>query len=165
MTEICQDVRVEKRTRRTPEAAKLTEILLAISRVRPLLEQLDQRLAASAGLTAAGWQVLSALGADKATVPELADRLGRRRQTVQVAVDALVENGHARKEGNPRHARSPNVVATPDGLSAFWDTVERHAAWTNGVGGLFHEAELETAVRFLEQLKGLLATEFERPVS
>lgn len=148
--------------RRTRKAAKLTDLLLAISHMRPLLEQLDQRLASDAGLTAAGWQVLSALGADKATVPELAGRLGRRRQTVQVAIDALLENDHVRKESNPHHARSPNMVATPKGQQAFWDTVERHVTWTNAVAVRFDEPNLVTAVDLLRRLDDQLAEELER---
>jgi DNA-binding MarR family transcriptional regulator len=159
MTEICQSIRMQRRTRK---AARLTELLLAISHIRPLLEQLDQRLASEAELTAAGWQVLSALGADKATVPELAGRLGRRRQTVQVAVDVLMESNHVRKESNPHHARSPNIVATPHGLRAFWDTVGRHVIWTNAVAVRFDEADLDTAVHLIQRLDHQLAAEFER---
>jgi DNA-binding MarR family transcriptional regulator len=159
MTDLCQTVPVERRTRK---AAKLTELLLAISHIRPLLEQLDQRLASDAGLTAAGWQVLSELGSDKATVPELARRLGRRRQTVQVAVDVLLTNDHVRKEPNPRHARSANIMATPKGLEAFWDTVERHVAWTNAAAGQFDDADLVSAVDLLRRLDAQLSTEFER---
>ncbi len=162
MTGLCQTLIVEQRT---AEAALLTEVLVAVSHIGPLVEQFHQRLAADAGLSAAGWQVLSVLGDDTATVPQLADRLGRRRQTVQVAVDALTELGHVNKQPNPHHARSTHIVITAQGLRAYWDTVERHVAWTNHHAESFDHADLQAAARLVPQLQSVIAKELDRSVA
>lgn len=59
------------------------------------------------------------------TVPALARARSVTRQNVQPVVDALVADGLARIAANPRHARSPLVVATDRGagLVRRWDQV------------------------------------------
>lgn len=148
--------------RRTRPGALLTELLLSISRARPLVEALGQQVAEPAGLTVAGWQVASALGGEAATVPELAQRLGRRRQTVQAAVDDLVRGGYAEKRENPRNARSPVIALTARGTTAFWDTVDRQIEAVNDMARVLPVEDLEAAVRAVDALTDLLMAEIER---
>jgi DNA-binding MarR family transcriptional regulator len=124
-----------------------------------LVEALSQQLSNPSELTAAGWQVVSVLGAGEATVPELADRLGRRRQTVQVAVDELARRGHVKKVKNPRNARSPKITLTSHGRRAFWDTVERQVSWVNAGAESFVHKDLQVAVSVVHDLVSLLTNE------
>jgi len=57
------------------------------------------------------------------TVPALARARSVTRQNVQPVVDALVADGLAELAPNPRHSRSPLVVATSRGVAlvAEWD--------------------------------------------
>jgi DNA-binding MarR family transcriptional regulator len=142
--------------RRTSAGASLTELLVLVTQVRPSVERLAQRLAEPAGLTFSGWQVSSALGDGEATVPVLAKRLGRTRQSVQVAVDELVESGHAAKVGNPSHRRSPLVTLTPRGRTAFWDAVTAHVQWVNQAATDLNPGDLEAAVRIMSSLAAQL---------
>jgi DNA-binding MarR family transcriptional regulator len=107
-------------------------------------------------MTAAGWRVASTLGEAALTVPEIARRLGRRRQTVQVAVDDLVEAGYAMKRRNPRRASSPRIGLTSIGLAAFWDTVNRHTRWVNAYAKRFDRGDLMTTVNLLRNLGNVL---------
>ncbi|MEO1058195.1 MAG: MarR family winged helix-turn-helix transcriptional regulator [Actinomycetota bacterium] len=134
----------------------MTDLLLALVRMRPLIERLEHDMAAPSGVTAAGWQVASALGTEAATVPQIADRLGRRRQTVQTAVDDLVHTGHAEKRDNPAHARSPLIALTPIGIDAFWNIVDRQIEFVNEVGHTFSPRNLQTAVTAITTLEELL---------
>lgn len=147
--------------RRTGSGALLTELLLALSRARPLVEALGQRIAEPAGLTVAGWQVASALGGEAATVPELARRLGRRRQTVQAAVDDLLRSGFADKQDNPLHARSPKIVLTPRGTDAFWETVDRQTEVVNDMARSLPTDDLKSAVRVVRALTIMLEASTE----
>lgn len=148
--------------RRTREGALLTELLLSLSRARPLVEALGQEIAEPAGLTVAGWQVVSALGGEPTTVPELARRLGRRRQTVQVAVDDLVRCGYADKLDNPMHARSPLIALTAPGTAAFWDTVGRQIDAVNDMARTLSGEDLAAAVRVVGALTEMLTAEMLR---
>jgi DNA-binding MarR family transcriptional regulator len=143
--------------RRTRQGALLTELLVAIAQARPAIERIGHRLGEPSSLTFSAWQVASALGEGEATVPELAERLGRRRQTVQVAVDELVRGGHATKVANPRHARSPRIRLTPRGTAAFWETAARQVDWVNATATAFEREDLDIAVRVLHTLTQLLA--------
>jgi DNA-binding MarR family transcriptional regulator len=147
--------RMEKRAR---SRALLTEVLMLIAQVRPAVEALASELAEPSGLTFAGWHIASALGAGEATVPELAARLGRRRQSIQVAVDEMVRSGHAAKVANPQHARSWKFVLTSNGRSAFWDTTSRHATWVNEEAKNYDRDDLAATLRVLRSLSSRLDT-------
>ena len=159
MTDVCQYLAVRQRS---PTAARLTEVIFLIARVRPMLDEFLATVAAEVGLTAAGWHVASALGGSPATVPEIAKTLGRRRQSVQVAVDDLVSAGYAAKRENPRNARSPHIELTPRGVAAFWAVADRHTAWMNNHADRFNRTALDAAARVLEELVELMEDETNR---
>ncbi len=87
------------------------------------------------------------------TVPALARARSVTRQNVQPVVDALVADGLAELSPNPRHSRSPLVVATPRGaeLVAEWDrTTARVLA---AVGRGLSPRDLEIAARTLRTVR------------
>lgn len=67
------------------------------------------------GGTAAQWHVLSVVLDEPRTVPQIAERLGQARQSVQAVVDGLAQAGWVRLSENPLHARSKLVRPTPSG--------------------------------------------------
>ena len=74
-----------------------------------------ERIAETVGLTQARWQVLSAVSAERKTVPQVARRLGVTRQGVQRLANLLVAEGAATFEANPDHRSSPHLVLTERG--------------------------------------------------
>ncbi len=87
------------------------------------------------------------------TVPALARARAVTRQNVQPVVDALVADGLARLAANPRHARSPLVVATERGaeLVRHWDVVT--ARVLGAVGRGLSPREVEIAARTLRAVR------------
>jgi DNA-binding MarR family transcriptional regulator len=148
--------------RRTREGRDLTAITVAILRARPLLEAMAHSLGAESGLAAAGWQIASALGTEAATVPEIAARVGRRRQTVQVAVDELVAKSLAIATPNPNHRRSPKISLTELGREAFWETTDRYTAWMNDLARQWSREDLQTTARVLCELTDCLESRARR---
>lgn len=87
------------------------------------------------------------------TVPALARARAVTRQNVQPVVDALVEDGLARLAANPRHARSPLVVATDRGaaLVAHWDRVTARVLAAVGRG--LSARDIEVTARTLRAVR------------
>ena len=156
--------------RRSAAGKLLTEIMFDLAHLRPLLDGLVTSVVSLAAessdsasaMTAASWQTASALGVDQLTVPELATRMGRRRQTVQAAVDDLIAGGYASKLPNPRRTRSPFIALTAEGHQAFWDVAEQHAAWVNSKARSFTVEELRATAEVLERLTELLRADLNR---
>lgn len=134
----------------------MSAIALSVVRLQPLLEATGESLTSDHGMTSAGWRVASAIGDDGATVPVIASRLGRRRQTVQVAVDGLVASGLASLRANPRHRRSPTVQLTKRGRNAFWRIAQAQVSWAENAATCCSVADLEATARGLSDLATLL---------
>lgn len=75
----------------------------------------SERFCRPHGQTVARWHVLSVVLDDRRTVPQIADRLGLQRQSVQRVVNDLLADGLVELVDNPGHARSKLVAITSDG--------------------------------------------------
>lgn len=75
-------------------------------------------LAATAGLTAARWQVLGAVLHEPLSVASIARTMGITRQSVQRTADILVDLGLAEYVPNPAHRRAKLVRPTEEGRAA-----------------------------------------------
>lgn len=67
------------------------------------------------GQSVARWHVLSVLLDGAHTVPQIAQRLGLRRQSVQRVVDELHFDGLVEFEHNPQHQRSRMITVSKQG--------------------------------------------------
>lgn len=139
---------------RTPTGELATEVILAVFRVNGLLLAAGDELAATAGLTAARWQVLGAIAlADgPLTVPQIARRMGLARQSVHATVRRLVAGGLVFFAPNADHARSHLVGLTEAGAGAYRAMDAKQAAWVDELAAGLPFAELETASRVLTLL-------------
>jgi DNA-binding MarR family transcriptional regulator len=124
--------------------------LHAVFEVNRLLRDAGERVSAAAGQTHSRRMVLQAAG-DRATVPDIARRLGLQRQSVQRVADDLVADGLAHYEDNPRHRRSRLLVTTAAGKSALAAIQSAHREWV---------AELEATVGELDW--GRLGADLDR---
>jgi DNA-binding MarR family transcriptional regulator len=102
--------------------------LHAVFEVNRLLRDAGERVSATAGQTHSRRMVLQAAG-DRATVPDIARRLGLQRQSVQRVADELVADGLARYEENPHHRRSRLLVTTAAGKSTLAAIQSAHREW------------------------------------
>ena len=90
-----------------------------------------EKLAGTAGLTAARWQVLGAVLHDPLPVAGIARAVGITRQSVQRSADVLVEQGLAEYLPNPAHRRAKLVRPTPAGLEAVSRIDPAHRAFAS----------------------------------
>ena len=122
------------------------------------MAQLREQMARRAGATRASWRVLAAAVGLGRTVPQLARRLGVKRQSVQRLADQLVESGRARYETNPDHRRSPLLKLTESGEAALKTLQRELTDWESDLGAE-HELdleELETALYVLRAVRALV---------
>lgn len=116
--------------------------LHAVFEVNRLLRDAGERVSAAASQTHSRRMVLQAAG-DRATVPDIARRLGLQRQSVQRVADELVADSLARYEDNPRHQRSRLLVTTAAGRSALAAIQSAHRAWVAEVVATVGELDWE----------------------
>src|SRR4051812_10984705 len=101
--------------------AVATDLVLAVFRTNGLLLAAGDDLAGREGLTSARWQVLGAVAlSDRPpSVPQVARRMGLKRQSVQVSVNRLVADGMLAASANAEHRRSPVFTLTERGATAY----------------------------------------------
>ncbi len=139
--------------RRSRSGRALTDVLNSTVAVSGLVAGLGGDFGRADELSVAGWQILSVLGENELTVPQIAEQLGRRRQTIQPAIDTMVGQGFVELIENPRNRRSPMIATTPKGQTVFWNALQRQVEWTNSVSQRFDVDDLEATARVLQQLR------------
>jgi DNA-binding MarR family transcriptional regulator len=102
-------------------------------------------IAGTAGQTQARWLVLKCAAPGHYTVPDIARRIDRHRQSVQRITDELTTENLARYTPNPDHARSSLVQLTRAGHDAL-AKIEEHAHQVKlGYSGNFTITEIAAA--------------------
>lgn len=141
-------------TQRTPAGEAATQLVLSTFRANGLLLAAGDLLTAHEGLTSARWQVLGAIALAERplTVPQIARRMGRTRQSVHATVNRLVRDGLLKLAPNADHRRSQLVCLTETGENAYAAIDRRQAAWVNRLADGIGRTELETSARVLDEL-------------
>lgn len=144
---------------RSAEGAAATDVVLGVLRVNGLLVVAGDGLAAPSRLTSARWQVLGAiaLSGRPMTVPQIARRMGLARQSVQVSMNRLVDDGLVEPEENDDHRRSPLFGLTELGRASYADVDRRQVGWINELSAGLSLGELAAATRVLSELADRLA--------
>jgi DNA-binding MarR family transcriptional regulator len=138
----------------------LTELILLVFRLNGRLLEAAERMAAAGELTAARWQVLGGVLDEPRTVSEIGRQMGLTRQSVQRLADALVEDGFAKWQANPRHRRAKLLAPTPRAFRAIRRVSAVQHPWSSAIGDAVGERELRRAARTLERV---MAAMQERP--
>jgi len=140
----------------TPEAALLTQVILATFRLNGRLMEVAQGLAAEGGLTAAWWQVLGGVLDEPRTVAGIGRRMGLTRQGVQRIADLLVERGLAEYVPNPAHRRAKLLRCTEAGYWAVRRISLVQHPWAERVGAQVGAEALEQALATMRRLTDVL---------
>ncbi|MBZ9594410.1 MarR family transcriptional regulator [Streptomyces erythrochromogenes] len=141
------------------EAEAFSRAAVAVFRLNGRFTAAVDRLALSAGLSAARWQVLSTVTEESLSVSEVARRVGTTRQSVQRIADLLVRQGLAVYLDNPAHRRAKLLAATERGavakgeIDSCLDGLARHLC--ESLGG---EEEVHRTAEMLRGLSGVLAS-------
>ena len=115
-----------------------------------------EKLAGTAGLTAARWQVLGAVLHEPLPVAGIARAMGITRQSVQRSADVLVEQGLAEYLPNPAHRRAKLVHPTPAGFEAVSRIDPAHRAFASRLVEEIGRHGLEDALDALIALSAAL---------
>ena len=144
------------RPRFTPAGSAFSDLVVQTMRLHGMLVAAGNRLAKPAGQTEARWQVLGVIEHGPATVRQIARVFGLARQSVQRTAGALVRDGLAALEDNPRHRRAKLVRLTPAGLAALRRIQASQRVWADGLGAELGEPELRQATELLKRVRRAL---------
>jgi DNA-binding MarR family transcriptional regulator len=136
--------------------AALTQLILLVFRLNGRLLDAAERMAAAGGLTAARWQVLAGVLDEPRPVAEIARRMGLTRQSVQRVANALVEEGFATWEPNPRHRRAKLLRATPAAYAAIDRIAAVQHPWSSDLGAAVGERGIARATATVQSLLAAL---------
>lgn len=136
----------------TPEAGRLTDLILEVFRLYGLFEEHGSRLTRPHQQSTARWRVLGAAARQQGTVSQIARRIGLTRQGVQRTANALARDGLIEFATNPAHRRSPFVTLTAAGERVLRDLAAAQIEWSNRVAHCLRLGDLETAVALLREL-------------
>jgi DNA-binding MarR family transcriptional regulator len=133
----------------SPKGRLYRSILVELFRLRAVMLESSERIAASAGLTTARWQILSMVAGAPATVSEVARRLGLTRQAVQESADAMEQDGLVEFADNPHHRRARLLVPTARARQALALLQPRQDAFATLMGSPHTLAALRTTLEVL----------------
>ncbi|GAB7079177.1 MarR family winged helix-turn-helix transcriptional regulator [Megalodesulfovibrio paquesii] len=106
------------------------------------------------GLSSAQHRVLHVLeGEGKATVPDVAFRLGVTRQHVQLVCNELLEKGFVIRHDNPRHRRSSLFAVSEAGRQGLLASRDAEFALIEGVAPGTDCARVAAATALLRELR------------
>ncbi len=141
----------------TPAGNAFTDLVVQTLRLHGLLIAAGNAMAKPVGQTETRWQVMGVIEHGPATVAEIARVFGLARQSVQRTADALVRDGLAAYEENPRHRRAKLVRLTPAGVSVLRTIQMAQREWADALGAEVGEQDLRLAAEVLARVRRALA--------
>jgi DNA-binding MarR family transcriptional regulator len=135
---------------KTKASQAFTELILDVFRLNGRLLSAGDALTRPVGQTSARWQILGSLDEGPRTVADIGRRMGLTRQSVQRTADLLESDGLLSYVDNPGHRRAK---LTPRGETTLNAITGRQIEWANRVANRLAEADLQNAIRTLQQVR------------
>lgn len=145
-------------TKLTTRGRQFAELMTEVFRTKILMLQGGERLARSAGLTSARWQILGLVANGPAPVAQVARMVGLTRQGVQQIADAMEVEGLIVYVDNPHHRRARLIQPTPKARAALAKLRPREIDFANVMGRRHTHEALETALTLLRRTRQELET-------
>jgi DNA-binding MarR family transcriptional regulator len=145
-----------KITKTTNAAADaMVELIGESFRLNSRLLITADRMAREMGLSAARWQVLSAItqAAEPPTISDIARWMGLTRQSVQQVADALAKDDLIIYQPNPKHRRASLVVVTKKAAKLLEQLDEQRYAWARSVATTLPVADIRVASEVLGKVR------------
>lgn len=143
-----------------PEPSPESDVLATINEVPKAffrLTAIAETLFADLGVGAPERGILRDLFIEgEATAPEMARRKPVTRQSIQPALDALVEKGLVSAEINPRHKRSKLYSLTPPGIERCIELQKRELAVIREMLNGMSPADFASAAEALKAMNARL---------
>jgi DNA-binding MarR family transcriptional regulator len=152
MTARRRAARLPKAPPQSEAGAALTELIPLVFRLNSRLLEAAEQMASAGELTAARWQVLGGVLDEPRPVAEIGRRMGLTRQSVQRLADALVADGFASWEPNPRHRRAKLLAPAPAAYAALRQISMLQHPWSSAVGEEIGPRELRRATRAVARI-------------
>jgi DNA-binding MarR family transcriptional regulator len=140
----------------TPRGRQFSELVAEMFRTTTLMLAGAESVAATAALTSTKWQILALIAEAPAPVAHVARAVGRTRQSVQQAADAMQNEGFIDYAPNPHHKRARLMVATPRALTALAQLRPREIAFANQMGRQHAADALASALAVMRQTRLVL---------
>lgn len=137
---------------RTAKGDALDALIYAIFKVNGRLIRGGEALSKDLNLTAARWQILSAIDTQPRTVAQIARHFELTRQGVLWAVQIMVRDGMVELIHNPDHRRAKLVRPTPHGRLMFNKISRRQRKWASELAEPFEVADMDAAASLLVKL-------------
>lgn len=137
----------------TPRGRRFSELVAEVFRTTTLMLEGAEAVAAAVGLTSTKWQILAQVSAAPAPVAHVARAMGRTRQSVQQAVDAMRRDGFVEYAPNPHHRRARLILPTPRALAALARLRPRETAFANQMGRQYSPAALDVALEVMRRTR------------
>jgi DNA-binding MarR family transcriptional regulator len=145
-----------KITKTTNTAADaMVELISHSFRLNSRLLLTADRMARDVGLSAARWQVLSAItqATEPPTISDIARWMGLTRQSVQQVADALAKDDLIIYQPNPKHRRASLVVVTKKAAKLLEQLDEQRYAWARSVATTLPVADIRVASEVLGKVR------------
>jgi DNA-binding MarR family transcriptional regulator len=137
----------------TARGRQFAALMAEVFHTKTLMLQGAERIARSAGLTSARWQILGLVARGPAPVAHVARMVGLSRQSVQQIADAMEAEGLVVYLDNPHHRRARLVQPTPKARAALARLRPREVDFANAMGRRHSREALEIAVTLLRQAR------------
>ncbi len=142
---------------RTRAGNAFTAFVVEAGGLGHLVTAAGEALARHGGQSLARWVILDAVADRPATVAGIARQREMARQPVQRVADALVADGLAKFEPNPRHRRARLLTLTPRGRKALAVISAKQTAWADAHGTAIGIDRLDRARALIAELRPLIS--------
>ena len=150
-------VSIPREVTRTAAGEAFTAFVVEVAALGHFVTAAGESLARHGGQSLARWVVLDAVSARPATVSQVARVRRMARQPVQRIAEALVADGLAVFEPNPRHRRAHLLTLTPAGREVHHAISVRQKAWADAHGARIGAETLERARALISELRPQIA--------
>jgi DNA-binding MarR family transcriptional regulator len=137
----------------TTKAQSMTQLIRQVRTCFNQLRTLAENLAADLDVNPSMRAIIESLSQrGPCTVPDLAQERGTSRQHIQTVINALLDQGHVRREDNPEHKRSLLYMLTTQGEEVFSEIQRREKAPMRELTAALEQADIAAAGEVLARL-------------
>jgi len=140
--------------RHTKQGQIFTQIVLELFKLNGLLVAEGDQITKEHALSSARWKILGALALspNPMTVPQIANKMGQTRQSVQRLVDAMQKDGFLDYQENPYHKRAKLVVISNKGEKIYKLLERKQIPWANSSSANISARDMDVALSVLKKM-------------
>lgn len=140
--------------RHTKQGQTFTQIVLELFKLNGLLVAEGDQITKEHALSSARWKILGALALSPhpMTVPQIANKMGQTRQSVQRLADAMQKDGFLDYQENPNHKRAKFVVLTNKGEKIYKLLERKQIPWANSSSANISAEDMDVTLSVLKKM-------------